>query len=51
VRSNDFRRQRPRAIVWNHLEADMSSLPNNQNWQRAAMTSQAFLTELRRAVS
>lgn len=51
LRSNDFRRQRPRAIVWNHLEADMVTLPNNPNWQRAAMTPQAFLTELRRAVS
>lgn len=51
LRSNDFRRQRPRAIVWNHLEADMTSLPNNQNWQRAAMTPQAFLADLRRAVA
>lgn len=51
LRSNDFRRQRPRAIVWNHLEADMSNLPNNQAWQRTAMTAQAFLADLRRAVA
>jgi alginate O-acetyltransferase complex protein AlgJ len=51
LRSADFRRQRPHAIVWNHLENDLVSLPNNPNWQRAAMTPQDFLSQLRRAVS
>jgi len=51
LRSGDFRRQRPRAIVWNHLENELVSLPTNPNWQRAAMTPQAFLSDLRRAVA
>lgn len=51
VRSAGFRRERPRAIVWNHLEQDMLLLPNNSLWQTAAMTPQAFLADLRRAVA
>ncbi|MCX8134010.1 MAG: hypothetical protein N3D18_08610 [Roseococcus sp.] len=51
VRGADFRRQRPRAVVWNLLEGDMALLPNNQNWARAAMTPAAFLADLRRAVA
>ncbi|WP_027285289.1 alginate O-acetyltransferase AlgX-related protein [Rubritepida flocculans] len=51
LRGSEFRLRRPRVIVWNHIEGDMMGLPNNQSWQRAAMTPRAFLEELRRAVA
>ena len=51
VRSEGFRRQRPRALVWNHLEQDMLSSPGNPAWGTAAMAPAEFLNQLRRAVA
>lgn len=51
VRSETFRKSRPRLIVWNLLELDMINLPNNPSWTQFAMTPQAFLSDLRRAVA
>lgn len=50
VRGEDFRRQRPVALVWNHLEQDMLNATNNTAWGTAAMPPAEFLTQLRRAV-
>lgn len=50
VRGEDFRRQRPAALVWNHLEQDMLNSTSNTAWGAAAMPPAEFLTQLRRAV-
>lgn len=51
LRSDGFRQQRPRAIVWNHLEQDMVNTPNNPAWGSAAMAPAEFLNQVRRAVA
>ena len=51
LRGEAFRRQRPRAMVWNHLETDMVTPPNNPAWGAAAITPAEFLNQLRRAVA
>lgn len=51
VRSEGFRRQRPRALVWNHLEQDMPNTTNNSAWGTGAMPPAEFLNQLRRAVA
>ena len=51
LRSEAFRRQRPRAMVWNHLEPDMISGTNSSAWGAAAMPPAEFITQLRRALA
>jgi alginate O-acetyltransferase complex protein AlgJ len=51
LRSNDFRQRRPRVIVWNHLENDMSTPINNPNWRQSGLTNESFLAGLRQAVA
>ena len=51
VRSDSFRRQRPRALVWNHLEQDMVNTTSNSAWGAAAMAPGDFITQLRQAVA
>jgi alginate O-acetyltransferase complex protein AlgJ len=51
LRSESFRRQRPRALVWNHLEQDMVNTTNNSSWGAAAMPPAEFIAQLRRAVA
>lgn len=47
VRSEGFKRQRPRVLVWNLLEQDLRNSPQSGAWGRNAISEQAFLTELR----
>lgn len=51
LRSDAFKRQRPRALVWNHLEQDMLNTTNNSSWGEAAMPPTEFLSQLRRALA
>jgi len=51
VRSEAFRRQRPHALVWNHLEQDVLSPTNNPAWGTGAVAPAEFLSQLRRAVA
>jgi alginate O-acetyltransferase complex protein AlgJ len=51
VRTEAFRRQRPRALVWNHLEQDMLNTTSNSAWGAAAMPPAEFLAQLRRGVA
>lgn len=51
LRSDAFKRQRPRALVWNHLEQDMLNATNNTAWGTAAMPPAEFLAQLRRALA
>ncbi len=51
VRSEAFKRQRPRALVWNHLEQDMVNTTNNSSWGTGAIPPAEFLNQLRRAVA
>ncbi|UPY36974.1 hypothetical protein [Sediminicoccus sp. KRV36] len=51
LRSDAFKRQRPRALVWNHLEQDMMNATNNNSWGSYAMPPAEFITQLRRAVA
>ncbi len=51
VTSESFKRQRPRAIVWNFLEIDMELMPDLQSALREnAMPPDAFLADLAAAV-
>ncbi len=50
VRGDDFRQRRPRVIVWNHLENDMSTPISNPNWRQSGVTTESFLAALRQAV-
>lgn len=51
LRSDSFRQQRPRALVWNLLEQDMVNTTNNAAWGTAAIPPAEFLNQLRRAVA
>ncbi|WP_424810362.1 alginate O-acetyltransferase AlgX-related protein [Roseococcus sp. YIM B11640] len=51
LRSEGFRRQRPRAIVWNLLEIDMINASNSSSWGQFAMPPANFISELRRLVA
>lgn len=51
LKSEDFRRNRPRAVVWNLLEPDMVTSTNNSAWGQVAMSAANFLSEIRRLVS
>ena len=51
LRSDAFRQQRPRALVWNHLEQDMVNTTNNSSWGQAAIAPAEFLNQVRRAVA
>jgi alginate O-acetyltransferase complex protein AlgJ len=50
IRSAEFRQRRPRAIVWNHLENDMSTLINAPNWQQGGLTAPSFIAGLRQVL-
>jgi len=52
LESDMFKRQRPKAIVWNFHEADME-LPTDSKdaWFQNAMTGGAFLADVKRMVS
>jgi alginate O-acetyltransferase complex protein AlgJ len=50
VKSEGFRQQRPKVLVWAHLEFDMQNPPNSSSWGPNAMSSQTFLAELKRAL-
>nr|WP_314074232.1 hypothetical protein [uncultured Roseococcus sp.] len=51
LKSEDFRRNRPRALVWNLLEPDMVTSTNNPAWGQAAMAPTTFVSEIRRLVT
>jgi len=51
VRSEAFKRQRVRALVWNHLEQDMLNTTSNPAWGASAMAPAEFLNQLRRALA
>lgn len=51
ARSDAFKRQKPRALVWNFLEQDMVSTTSNSAWGSSAMPAPEFINQLRRAVS
>lgn len=50
LKSEDFRRNRPRALVWNLLEPDMVTSTNNSAWGQVAMPAATFVSEIRRLV-
>jgi len=50
LKSEDFRRNRPRALVWNLLEPDMVTSTNNSAWGQVAMSAANFVSEIRRLV-
>jgi alginate O-acetyltransferase complex protein AlgJ len=51
VTSESFKKQRPRAIVWNFLEIDMELMPDNQGaWRENVIPPDTFLLELAAAV-
>lgn len=46
-----FKRQRPKAILWNFHEVDMELLTDNKDaWPQDNMTEEAFLAEVKHAV-
>jgi alginate O-acetyltransferase complex protein AlgJ len=51
LRSDSFRQQRPRTIVWAFLEPEVMTSPSWQSWGQAAMPTAAYLAELRRVVA
>ncbi|MFC7474519.1 hypothetical protein ACFQS7_09155 [Dankookia sp. GCM10030260] len=50
LKSEGFRRRRPRALVWMHLEFDLQNLPNSSSWGQNAVPPATFLAEVKRAV-
>ncbi len=50
LKSLSFRQQRPRAIVWNLLEQDLATPPNNSAWNQSSMANNLFISEIRRLV-
>lgn len=51
LRSDSFKRQRPRAMLWNLLEQDMLFGTNNSAWSTSAIPPTDFLNQLRRSVA
>ncbi|MBS7792419.1 hypothetical protein KTR66_20670 [Roseococcus sp. SDR] len=51
LRSDAFKQQRPRALVWNFLEQDMVNTSNNPTWGTGAIAPAEFLNQVRRAVA
>jgi alginate O-acetyltransferase complex protein AlgJ len=51
LRSDSFKRQRPRALVWNHLEQDMVNKTSTSAWGNGAMPPAEFISQLRRALA
>ena len=52
VRSDGFKKQRPKMIVWNFAETDMEVSSDNPGaWGQTAMPPAAFLSDLRKALS
>jgi len=51
LRSEPFRQQRPRSIVWAILEPETTTSPSSQGWGQSAMPTAAYLAELRRVVA
>ncbi len=45
-----FRQQRPKALVWQHLEFDMQNLPNSSSWGQNAMPPRDFLAGVQTAL-
>jgi len=51
LQSAAFRKDRPRAIVWNFHEIDLELLPDSQSaWPQSFMSTEAFLTAVQAAV-
>ncbi|MFZ4409307.1 MAG: alginate O-acetyltransferase AlgX-related protein [Paracraurococcus sp.] len=50
LKGESFRRRRPKALVWMHLEFDVPNLPNSSSWGQNAMPPPTFLAEVKRAV-
>lgn len=50
VKSQAFKKSRPKLLVWGHLEFDMQNQPNSSSFGQNAMPPQTFLTDLRQAV-
>jgi len=50
LKGDAFRRRRPKALVWMHLEFDVQNLSNSSSWGQNAMPPQAFLAEVKRAL-
>lgn len=50
LKSEDFRRNRPRALVWNLLEPDMVTSTSSSAWGQVAMPPATFISEIRRLV-
>ena len=49
--SNEFKRQRPKAIVWSFLETDLEIGPDNKlSWAESAMTRDAFLAGVKHSL-
>jgi len=51
LRSEGFRQNRPRAMVWNLLEADMLTGSSNSAWGQSSMAPAAFLADIRRLLA
>ncbi len=51
LRSDSFKQQRPRALVWNLLEQDMVNTSSNPSWGTGAIAPAEFLNQVRRAVA
>jgi hypothetical protein len=51
VKSQSFKRNKPKVLVWGHLEFDMQNPSNSSSWGQNAMPPQTFLADLRAAVT
>ncbi len=50
LRSPVFRQQRPKLLVWQHLEIDMQNLPNSSSWGQNAMPPRDFIAGVQAAL-
>ncbi|WP_338662842.1 hypothetical protein VQH23_22195 [Pararoseomonas sp. SCSIO 73927] len=48
--SDLFKQQRPKVIIWTHLELDLSTGPSSGGWSQNAMSADKFIADLRRGV-
>ncbi|MCR0982468.1 alginate O-acetyltransferase AlgX-related protein [Roseomonas populi] len=48
--SDLFKQQRPKVIIWTHLELDLIAGPSSGGWSQNAMPPERFISELRRGV-